>query len=74
MFDPKQLAYAFVMWGVILIAGDQAARSSERISPDLYPYCTPIITEIDRAWHEGQITERQAHRLIRNCLSWEDRQ
>ena len=70
MFEPKQLAWAFLTWGIIIIAGNEAARSSERT---YYPQCTPIINEIDRAWHEGQITEATAHTLIRNCLAWEDR-
>ena len=56
--------------GLFAVATLYGAESRERY----YPHCTPIINEIDRAWHEGQITEATAHTIIRNCLAWEDRQ
>ena len=72
MFEPKQLAWAFITWAIVLVAGNQAARSSERIT-GYYPHCSPIAHEIDRAWHEGQISERTAHTLIQRCLAAEER-
>ena len=70
MFEPKQLAWAFITWGIIIIAGNEAARSSER---DYYPHCSPIAHEIQEAWHRGEISERNARHLIHSCLQAEDR-
>ena len=70
MFEPKQLAWAFITWGIIIIAGNEAARSSER---DYYPHCSPIAHEIQQAWHRGDISERDARALIERCLLAEDR-
>ena len=58
--------------GLFAVATLYGAESREQ-AYHYYPECTPIINEIDRAWHEGQITEATAHTLIRNCLAWEDR-
>ena len=53
MFEPKQLAWAFITWGIIIIAGNEAARSSERIS-GYYPHGSPIAHEMTRHRHEAR--------------------
>ena len=69
MFDPKQLAWAFITWGIIIIAGNEAAQSRERY----YPHCSPIAHEIQQAWQRGEIRERDARGIIERCLQAEDR-
>ena len=56
-------------FGLFAVATLYGAESRERY----YPHCTPIITEIDRAWHNREIRQDVAHTLIRRCLEAEDR-
>ena len=56
--------------GLFAVATLYGARSSER---NYYPHCSPIIVEIDRAWHNQEIRQDVAHTLIRRCLEAEER-
>ena len=69
MFNIKELTFSMFLWGVVMIAGTEAVRSSERY----YPHCSPIAHEIQEAWHRGELTERDARGLIERCLQAEER-
>ena len=65
MFEPKQLAWAFITWGIVIIAGNEVAQSRER---GYYPYCSPIAHEVQEAWHRGELREDDARAIIERCL------
>ena len=72
MFEPKQLAWAFITWGIIIIAGNEAARSRE-LTADLHPICSPVAHEIQGAWQRGELKEKDARAIIERCFEWEYR-
>ena len=63
------LIYGSLMWAVAFIA----TPHSEGFNKDYYPHCTPIADEVQRAWHNSEIREDVARRIIQRCLAAEDR-
>ena len=56
------------IWAVAFIA-----TPSQAFDKDYYPHCTPIVNEIQRAWHNSEIRDDVARRLIERCLAAEER-
>ena len=50
-----------------------ATPPSQAFNENYYPHCSPIAHEIQRAWHNSEIREDVARRLIERCLAAEDR-
>ena len=41
---------------------------------DHYPICSKVAHEIQESWQRGEISEREARKIIESCLAWEDKQ
>ena len=50
-----------------------ATPPTHAFNRDYYPHCSPIADEVQRAWHNSEIREDVARRLIERCLAAEDR-
>ena len=58
-----------LLWAITIIA----TPPTQAFNRDNYPHCSPIANEVQRAWHNSEIREDVARRLIERCLEAEDR-
>jgi len=50
------------------------APSGRAYNTGHYPICSSVAHEVQVSWQRGELSEREARKIIEDCLDWEDRQ